>query len=135
MNPLMLPLELSAVLTLLEGLMLLCFGVAWPVANMRMLRTRLPEGKGLAFTLIILCGYAAGTTAKLVLTAQGQPPPPRRSGHGSQPAGEQRAAGRLGHHRDAAAAHEVHQRLGLADEAATAAEGRAASGAGNRPAT
>jgi hypothetical protein len=48
----------------LEALMLMCFGLAWPVANLRMLRRRCPEGKGLAFTLIILMGYIAGALAK-----------------------------------------------------------------------
>jgi hypothetical protein len=47
-----------------EALMLMCFGLAWPVANLRMLRRRCPEGKGLAFTLIILIGYIAGALAK-----------------------------------------------------------------------
>lgn len=50
--------------TLLETSMLICFGIAWPVANLRMLRRRRPEGKGPAFTLIILVGYLAGGTAK-----------------------------------------------------------------------
>ncbi|MBT9485954.1 MAG: hypothetical protein IV093_00305 [Rubrivivax sp.] len=50
--------------TVLESTMLLCFGLAWPVANLRMLRTGRPEGKGLAFTLIILAGYVAGAAAK-----------------------------------------------------------------------
>jgi hypothetical protein len=62
--------------TLLEGLMLVCFGIAWPVANVRMLRSGKPEGKGLAFTLIILCGYVAGGSAKLL---------PAGSGHALQP--------------------------------------------------
>ena len=44
--------------------MLLCFGLAWPLANLRMVRTRRAEGKGLAFTLIILTGYVAGASAK-----------------------------------------------------------------------
>ena len=44
--------------------MLMCFGLAWPVANLRMLRRGQPEGKGLAFTLIILVGYIAGALAK-----------------------------------------------------------------------
>ena len=48
----------------IESIMLLCFGLAWPVANLRMLRTRCPEGKGLAFALIIMVGYLAGTSAK-----------------------------------------------------------------------
>lgn len=56
---------------LLEGAMLLCFGLAWPLANMRMLRTLRPEGKGLTFTLVILCGYIAGASAKLLLVSQG----------------------------------------------------------------
>lgn len=58
---------------LLEALMILCFGVAWPVANLRMLRTGRPEGKGVAFTSIVLCGYVAGALAKLVLASDGQP--------------------------------------------------------------
>ncbi len=51
---------------LMEGLMLLCFGLAWPVANMRMLHRRQAEGKGLVFTAIILCGYLAGAASKLL---------------------------------------------------------------------
>lgn len=68
--------DLHTLPMLMEGLMLVCFGLAWPLANLRMLRTGRPEGKGLAFTLIILCGYLAGATAKLLLAAQGQTLPP-----------------------------------------------------------
>ena len=50
---------------LLEATMLICFGIAWPLANLRMLRTGRVEGKGMAFTAIILCGYVAGALAKL----------------------------------------------------------------------
>jgi hypothetical protein len=52
--------------TCLEAAMLVCFGVAWPVATVRMWLRRRAEGQGLAFTGIILCGYAAGAGAKLV---------------------------------------------------------------------
>jgi hypothetical protein len=52
---------------LLEGLMLMCFGLAWPLANLRMLHRRQAEGKGMVFTAIILCGYAAGAAAKLLV--------------------------------------------------------------------
>lgn len=67
-----LTLNLSAPM-LLEGAMLACFGLASPLANLRMLRTGRPEGKGLGFTLVILCGYAAGAGAgaKLMLAAGG----------------------------------------------------------------
>ena len=58
---------------LLEAAMLACFGLAWPLANLRMLRTRRPEGKGLGFTLVILCGYFAGASAKLLLSLDGRP--------------------------------------------------------------
>ena len=51
---------------LLEALMLVCFGVAWPVATYRMLQTRRPEGKGLIFTSIIGAGYVAGALSKVL---------------------------------------------------------------------
>jgi hypothetical protein len=51
---------------LLEATMLLCFGLAWPIATARMLRTGRAEGKGLPFTLIIWVGYLAGAASKIV---------------------------------------------------------------------
>lgn len=57
----------------LEAVMLACFGIAWPVANVRMLRTGNPEGKGLAFTTIILAGYLAGAGAKVALLTESAP--------------------------------------------------------------
>ncbi len=62
--------------TLLEVAMLICFGIAWPLANLRMLRSGRAEGKGAVFTVIILCGYVAGALAKLALAAHGQTLPP-----------------------------------------------------------
>jgi hypothetical protein len=65
--------------TLLEALMLLCCGAAWPVANLRMLRmlrVRRAEGKGLGFTLRVLCGYLAGASAKLVTVGSRRGPDP-----------------------------------------------------------
>jgi hypothetical protein len=38
-----------------------------------MLRTGRPEGKGLAFTLIILCGYLAGAAAKMAAVTVSMP--------------------------------------------------------------
>jgi hypothetical protein len=61
---------------LLEAAMMLCFGIAWPVASLRMLRSRRPEGKGLVFTAIILSGYIAGALAKLASAAHGHELPP-----------------------------------------------------------
>lgn len=56
--------------------MLACFGLAWPLANLRMWRTRRAEGKGLTFTLVILCGYVAGAVSKVLASAQTQALPP-----------------------------------------------------------
>ncbi len=56
---------------LLEAAMLICFGIAWPLVSLRMLRTRRADGKGLTFTLIILCGYLVGASAKLLAANQG----------------------------------------------------------------
>ncbi len=57
----------------LEAAMLICFGLAWPVSNLRMLRTGKAQGKGLPFTLLVLTGYISGAAAKLVLAAQDTP--------------------------------------------------------------
>lgn len=65
--------DFAATPLMLEGLMLACFGLAWPQANLRMLRTGRAEGKGLVFTLIILCGYLAGAAAKLLLANESTP--------------------------------------------------------------
>lgn len=57
--------------SILEALMLVCFGVACPPANLRMLRSCNAEGMGAAFTAIILCGYVAGALAKWMAAADG----------------------------------------------------------------
>jgi len=57
----------------LEGTMLVCFGLAWPLATLGMLRARRSNGKGMAFTAIVLCGYLARAMAKLALTFDGKP--------------------------------------------------------------
>lgn len=57
----------------LEAAMLICFGLAWPVANLRMLQTGKAQGKGLPFTFLVLTGYISGAAAKLVLAAQDAP--------------------------------------------------------------
>lgn len=73
-----LPIIINAVPTavLLEALMLTCFGLAWPIANVRLLRTGRAEGKGTTFTIIILCGYLAGAAAKVALPGTSAQLPP-----------------------------------------------------------
>lgn len=56
---------------LLEGGMLVCFGLSWPVDILKTLRTRRTEGKSLGFMTLILAGYLLGFAAKLFRAAQG----------------------------------------------------------------
>ncbi|MGZ3196818.1 MAG: hypothetical protein ACXU60_06935 [Croceibacterium sp.] len=59
-----------------EGLMLICFGLAWPLATLKMLRCRSAQGRNLGFTLIILGGYLAGVASKLLGLHWDAGPPP-----------------------------------------------------------
>lgn len=60
--------------SLLEGTMLLCFGLAWPLNTLGMLRRRRAEGKNLVFTGVILVGYVCGALAKWVLAMAHEEP-------------------------------------------------------------
>lgn len=58
-----------------EAAMLVCFGVSWPMAIIKSLRTRRTEGKSFAFLVLVFVGYVAGVTAKCVrAAAEGRPP-------------------------------------------------------------
>ena len=50
----------------LEGAMLVCFGVSWPVAILKTLRTRRTEGKSRTFLVLVLLGYLAGVASKFL---------------------------------------------------------------------
>lgn len=45
---------------LLEGLMLICFGMAWPASIWKSFTSGSTKGKSLLFLAIILVGYASG---------------------------------------------------------------------------
>ena len=49
---------------LFEAVMLICFGLGWPVAILKTLRTRRTEGKSLGFLWLVFFGYLAGIAAK-----------------------------------------------------------------------
>jgi hypothetical protein len=58
-----------------EALMLICFGISWPLDILNTLRLKQSSGKSQLFMGMILFGYAAGVTAKLMHSAlSGQPP-------------------------------------------------------------
>lgn len=51
---------------LLETIMLLCFGFSWPVSLYKNFKARSAKGMSLYFILLILLGYVAGISAKLI---------------------------------------------------------------------
>ncbi len=53
-------------MSVFEIIMLLCFGAAWPVSISKSLKTKSNGGKSIVFLLIIIVGYTAGITHKLL---------------------------------------------------------------------
>lgn len=51
---------------ILEILMIVSFGISWPMNVIKSWRTRTTKGKSLSFLVLILLGYMAGITSKLV---------------------------------------------------------------------
>ena len=51
---------------LLEIIMILSFGASWPMNVMKSWKARTTKGKSLAFLCLILFGYIAGITSKLI---------------------------------------------------------------------
>ncbi len=51
---------------MLEIVMLLCFGASWPMNVIKSWKARTTKGKSLAFVCLIMLGYVAGITAKLI---------------------------------------------------------------------
>ena len=51
---------------LLETIMLVCFGISWPINAYKAYRSQTAAGSSLAFILMILFGYICGIAAKLI---------------------------------------------------------------------
>jgi len=51
--------------SILEALMVISFGVSWPVSILKSIRARTAVGKSVYFLLLILFGYACGILSKL----------------------------------------------------------------------
>ena len=54
---------------LLEIIMIVSFGVSWPMNVMKSLKARTTKGKSLAFLLLIFFGYIAGIASKFMNAA------------------------------------------------------------------
>ncbi len=52
--------------SIFETAMLVCFGFSWPLNVIKAYRARTAKGTSLAFILLIITGYLAGITAKLL---------------------------------------------------------------------
>ena len=50
----------------LEAIMLICFGLSWPLNVIKAYKARTAKGTSLPFILLIITGYIAGITAKLI---------------------------------------------------------------------
>ena len=56
---------------LLEATMLLCFGISWPISLVKNIRAKTAKATSVWFILLIMTGYVAGITAKLISHATG----------------------------------------------------------------
>lgn len=51
---------------LLETLMVISFGISWPISIIKSYTSKTAKGKSLIFILFILFGYACGVTSKFL---------------------------------------------------------------------
>lgn len=49
-----------------ETIMLICFGLSWPVSLIKNIKLKSAKGMNLQFILLITFGYVAGITAKIL---------------------------------------------------------------------
>ena len=52
---------------MLEATMLICFGLSWPINTMKAYKARSAKSMSLPFILLIIFGYLAGISAKIMM--------------------------------------------------------------------
>ena len=52
--------------SILETVMLVCFGFSWPLNVIKAYKAKTAKGTSLPFILLIIMGYVAGISAKLI---------------------------------------------------------------------
>lgn len=57
--------------SVLEAVMMICFGFSWPINLVKNYRCRSAKAMSLPFILLLLAGYTAGITAKIMLHMTG----------------------------------------------------------------
>lgn len=53
-------------MSIFEAMMLLCFGLAWPMNILKSIRSKTTKGRSLLFQLAILIGYLSGIIHKIL---------------------------------------------------------------------
>ena len=62
----------EAFATLCETVMIVCFGLSWPMSVYKSWRSRTAKGKSLLFELFIWVGYIFGISKNFILYAEGK---------------------------------------------------------------
>ncbi len=53
-------------MSVFEAVMLVCFGLSWPISIAKSIRTKIVSGKSALFMGIVCLGYASGVVHKLL---------------------------------------------------------------------
>ena len=56
---------------ILEFMMILSFGISWPLKVYRSYKSRTAKGNSVTFTIFIALGYVCGIISKIILISQG----------------------------------------------------------------
>jgi hypothetical protein len=56
----------AATASLLEGIMIICFGLSWPLSIARSIKSKSTKGKSLMFMCFIVFGYVCGLISKFI---------------------------------------------------------------------
>jgi len=51
---------------ILETLMIVCFGISWPINLAKAIRSRTAKGKSIMFDYFVLTGYICGIASKII---------------------------------------------------------------------
>jgi len=54
--------------SIFEAIMLLCFGISWPISIAKSLRTKRVSGKSPMFMTVVCIGYMSGVIHKIVFS-------------------------------------------------------------------
>ncbi|MBR4282526.1 MAG: hypothetical protein IKT35_02305 [Clostridia bacterium] len=49
-----------------EMIMLVCFGISWPISVCKSIKSKSTKGKSVVFIMAIILGYCAGITGKVL---------------------------------------------------------------------